>query len=129
MAEKVVSVMSERGVNFLRGVVPLSIHKTNENSTTADTSSSLDVTFSNSKTLQYDTVIFATGRAAETGNLNLKSEYLSDNSKLKADLESGRVGGGVYAIGDVVEGQRELTPLAIRFDLFSTRFECSFQIF
>ncbi len=106
MAEKVVSVMDEHGVNFLRGVVLRSIVKNAEGS--------LEVEMSNGETRTYDTVIFATGRSPETRGLGLGPRYLSKAGKILAEVESGRVVGRVYSVGDVVEGQRELTPVAIR---------------
>lgn len=61
--------------------------------------------------------MFATGRVAETGALNLPAAGITDECGMRAgyiavDQFQNTVTKGVYALGDVC-GQVELTPMAI----------------
>lgn len=66
----------------------------------------------------FDTVIVAVGRKPTSKNLGLENinVTLSKSNKIVADrncLVKGVTSNNVYAIGDVVEGNIELTPTAI----------------
>ena len=66
---------------------------------------------------EYDTVLYATGRTADTSNLhlsNLSSDLTTDKyGKLHCTNEQ-TVVPHVYAVGDVLVGRPELTPVAIQ---------------
>lgn len=64
----------------------------------------------------YDTVLYATGRGADTQGLNLKSagvEALSKGTIQTNERDQTNVE-NIFAIGDVSEGRPELTPVAIQ---------------
>lgn len=76
----------------------------------------IKVTFSNDETDIYDTVLVAIGRQADTEKLGLENigvETNSRNFKIPTKFEQTSVP-NVYAIGDVMEGCPELTPVAIQ---------------
>merc|ERR1712176_200232 len=64
----------------------------------------------------YDTVLFATGRAPETKGLSLEAAGVqcdAQSGKLRCDREQTNVQ-NIFAIGDIVYGAPELTPVAIQ---------------
>lgn len=64
---------------------------------------------------EFDTVFVAVGRVAETRRLNLAAAgvRLSSSGKIAVENEQTNVS-NIFAIGDVVEGKPELTPVAIQ---------------
>lgn len=68
------------------------------------------------KVEEYDTVLFAIGRYALTGNLNLENVGLTPepNGKIRVNDEEQTSVPNIYAIGDVIYGNLELTPVAIK---------------
>lgn len=67
------------------------------------------------KTEVYDTVLFATGRYADTAGLNLDNAGVvtAQNGKFDTVQEATNVP-HIFAIGDVCNGKQELTPVAIQ---------------
>lgn len=64
---------------------------------------------------EFDTVLYATGRYALTKDLNLPAagvEVVPENGKIDAINEQTNVS-NIYAVGDVLQGRPELTPVAI----------------
>jgi len=64
----------------------------------------------------FDTVLMAVGRSGLAGQLNVKAaglDYKENNGKVKCTNEQTAVS-NIYAIGDVVDGAPELTPVAIQ---------------
>ena len=64
---------------------------------------------------EFDTVMFAIGRSADSHLLNLESVGVqtAKNGKILANDDDTTSVQGIYAIGDVAEGRIELTPTAI----------------
>ncbi|OII75895.1 thioredoxin reductase [Cryptosporidium andersoni] len=112
-SEKVVSMMKEYGTKFLEGVVPINIEKIDDK---------LKVVFSNAYTEQFDTVIYATGRYPDTKYLKLNEigVYLTPNNKIIAPNDTTNIP-NIHAIGDVVDGRPELTPVAIKAGILLAR--------
>jgi len=112
-SEKVAQMMDELGTNFKYGVIPDSISKREDGK--------LVVKFKDVKTSEpagedfYDTVLFATGRNAYTGGMNLAAAGVQclPNGKFQCVNEQTNVP-HVFAVGDVLEGRLELTPVAIQ---------------
>lgn len=103
--------MVEHGVRFVRPAVPTRIEK--------QADGKLKVTWVNSETGAemsdlYDTVFTATGREADLKGLNLAAAGVpvERDGKIKCADEQTAVP-HIYAIGDVVSGKPELTPVAI----------------
>lgn len=114
-ADKIGEVMAATGTKFLMGVTPKSISKLDDGR--------LEVTFSSTRgdgaadvTEQYDTVLYATGRYADTAGLNLAAAGLEVDKSGKFvspnDDETTNVA-DIFAVGDVLAGRIELTPVAI----------------
>ncbi|XP_063359796.1 thioredoxin reductase 1, mitochondrial-like isoform X4 [Cydia amplana] len=112
MAGMVVAEMEQRGVTFHHRTIPLSVEKLENGQ--------LKARWVNTETKQegedvFDTVLLATGRYALTKQLNLEAAgitTLSANGKIIADHEQTNVP-HIYAVGDVLAGRPELTPVAI----------------
>jgi len=64
----------------------------------------------------YDCVLVATGRLADTNALGLHNLNVSPSSNGKLNVDKFSLVNGtssVFAIGDVVDGRMELTPTAV----------------
>jgi thioredoxin reductase (NADPH) len=103
--------MEEHGTKFVHQSTPSKIEKTEDGK--------LVVTYVNAETGAeskdtFDTVFVATGRLAETGKLGLDKAgvQIAKDGKLECTHEQTNVP-HVYAIGDVLAGRPELTPVAI----------------
>lgn len=113
--DKIGEYMTKQGVKFHMGVTPASIEK--------QADGKLLVTLSDGSSDLYDTVLAATGRTADTKGLNLPAiGVVADerNGKLSCVNEQTNVP-NVYAIGDVLQGLPELTPVAIQAGLMLSR--------
>jgi glutathione reductase (NADPH) len=75
----------------------------------------ISATFSDGVTAPYGAVMFATGRAANTGGLGLEAAgvKLHSNGAVMVDAFSQSSVPSIYAVGDVT-GRAALTPVAIR---------------
>ena len=97
---------------FIRGATPSSLSR-------AEEGGPITVTYSDAegeKTDTFDTVLFAIGRYAVTEGLNLDNAGVTkeSNGKIKVnDRELTNVR-NIYALGDVIHGNLELTPVAIK---------------
>uniref|UniRef100_I2CP09 Thioredoxin reductase n=2 Tax=Nannochloropsis gaditana TaxID=72520 RepID=I2CP09_NANGC len=112
-AEKIGAVMQEFGTEFLYQTMPTHIAKTEDGR--------LKVSFRHTGTQAehsdiYDTVVYAIGRNPDTAGLNLKAAgvALNGGGKFVTDKEERTNVPHIYAVGDVLEGKPELTPVAIR---------------
>jgi thioredoxin/glutathione reductase (selenoprotein) len=107
-ADKIGEYMKDHGVKFMTGVTPTKLEKVENDQ--------IKVTFSDGSSEIYDTVLGAIGRNADTDKLGLKNvgvETNPKNKKIHAKLEQSNVP-NIYAVGDVMEGCPELTPVAIQ---------------
>jgi len=113
--DKIADYMQSHGINIIRGVTPQSIVKQPDGK--------LLVTMSDGNSDVFDTVLCAVGRTADTFGLGLESagvEYSKKNGKLVCHNEQTNVP-HIYAIGDVLQGHPELTPVAIQAGLLLAR--------
>jgi len=111
MAEMIGDYMANHGTRFVRPAVPVKIEKVDEK---------LEVTYKKDGEAgevkeQFDTVLVATGRRPETDKLGLDAAGVAvlPNGKLETVHERTNIP-HIYAIGDVLQGQLELTPVAIK---------------
>lgn len=110
-ADMIGAYMADHGVKFKKEVTVSKIEEISSNG-----SKKLQVTFSDNSSDVYDTVLVAVGRSGCTNNLGLDNagvKTLEKNSKIEAKLEQTSTP-NIYAIGDVMEGCPELTPVAIK---------------
>lgn len=110
IANKIGSYMGEKGVQFLRNTVPISI--------TLNKKGEKVVRFKQGEDEiedVFDTVLFAIGRSADTKGLNLEALGIktAPNGKILAGEDDRTAVPNIYAIGDCVNGRLELTPTAI----------------
>eukprot|EP00128_Syssomonas_multiformis_P008506 Colp12_sorted_trinity150504_noHs@35476 len=111
MAEKIVEYMAKHGVKFIRDSIPAKLEKTGEKEITVE--------YTNTGTHEnhsgkWQTVLFAIGRDAVLQDLNLDTVGVTvKNGKIPAENEQTNIP-NIYAIGDVLLGRLELTPVAIQ---------------
>ncbi|XP_017113200.1 thioredoxin reductase 1, mitochondrial isoform X1 [Drosophila elegans] len=111
MAELVASSMEERGIPFLRKSVPLSVEKQDDGK--------LLVKYKNTETGEeaeelFDTVLWAIGRKGLVEDLNLSNAGVSvQKDKIPVDSQEATNVPNIYAVGDIIYGKPELTPVAI----------------
>uniref|UniRef100_A0A4X1T7H9 Thioredoxin reductase 1, cytoplasmic n=1 Tax=Sus scrofa TaxID=9823 RepID=A0A4X1T7H9_PIG len=117
MANKIGEHMEEHGVKFIRQFVPIKVEQIE-----AGMPGRLRVTAkatNSDETIEgeYNTVLLAIGRDACTRNIGLETVGVEINEKTGkipvTDEEQTNVP-YVYAIGDILEGKPELTPVAIQ---------------
>ena len=118
MADKIGEYMeNEVGIDFIRPCVPTKIEQIEEGAP-----GKLRVTGKYNDGTEYinesfNTVIFAVGRTADTDGLNLSAVGVKtdpNSKKVIADEAERSTIPNIYAIGDVLEGKPELTPMAIQ---------------
>lgn len=107
-ADKIGTYMESHGVNFARGKVPTKFEKIGDQTRV----------YVDGKVYgDYDTVLLAIGRTGCAGLLNLEA------AGVNYDAKSGKITGckneqtnveNIYAVGDVLEGLPELTPVAVQ---------------
>lgn len=120
MANRIATYMENHKTKFIRGATPSKLEKLDGED------GQITVTFNHGgqeKTEKYDTVLFAIGRYAVTGGINLPAAGVEceKNGKFKVnDVEQTNVP-HIYAIGDVIYGQLELTPVAIKAGMLLSR--------
>jgi thioredoxin reductase (NADPH) len=107
-ADRIGSYMEDHGVKFRRGVVPTKLEKVEDDK--------IQVTFSDDSTEVYDTVLVAIGRSADTDKLELEKIGVKTNPSNKKIICKNEQSAcpNVYAVGDVMDGCPELTPVAIQ---------------
>lgn len=111
IAEHLASDMKEHGTKFIRPGVPTRIEAAEGGKKRVFWKGDDDM----EKDDLFDTVLLAVGRTAETHAIGL------DKAGVTADKESGKIQAHnertnvphIYAIGDVLQGRPELTPVAI----------------
>jgi len=107
-AERIGEYMEEHGVKFKMRVTPSKLETVKEGR--------IKVSFSDGTSDVYDTVLGAVGRTADTINLGLESVNVDTNPKnrkIKTRFEQSSCP-NIYAVGDVMDGCPELTPVAIQ---------------
>ncbi|PFH33885.1 thioredoxin reductase [Besnoitia besnoiti] len=114
-AEQVGLCLEEAGVRFLREAIPTKMVK--------QPNGKIQVTFQvGSKDAgrvhveEFDTVLYATGRKADTKGLDLQAAGVNttESGKIICDGDGHTSCPSVYAIGDTVQNFPELTPVAIK---------------
>ena len=110
IVEKVKDVMVHNGTKIIEGVTPASIEKL--------PTGKLLVTYSNGESGEFDTVLAAVGRYMDVEKLGVHSAgpvplEMNKSMKLVCNNEQTSVP-HVYAVGDIVAGAQESTPVAIK---------------
>lgn len=108
MVNKLKAIMYELGTDFKLG--------TNIKSLTKRPDNIIEVMFEDGNSMEFDTVLVATGRTPATGALDIpKTVTLGSKGKLVTD-ENLLVKGtrSIYAVGDCVHGYPELASVAVK---------------
>jgi thioredoxin/glutathione reductase (selenoprotein) len=116
MAEKVGEYMAEEGVRFARQCVPTKIELIEKGEDGALSRYLVTGAYSNGESFQeeFNTVLFAIGRKPCTDTIGLENVgvKVAKNGKIPVVNEQTNVP-NIYAVGDILEGKPELTPVAI----------------
>ncbi|XP_059712534.1 thioredoxin reductase 3 [Haemorhous mexicanus] len=117
MAEKVGAYMETHGVKFIRKFVPVQVEQLEQGMPGRLKVTAKSTEGSETLEEEYNTVLLAMGRDACTRNIGLQTIGVKINEKNGKvpvnDVEQTNVP-YVYAIGDILEGKLELTPVAIQ---------------
>ncbi|XP_070852202.1 thioredoxin reductase 2, mitochondrial [Drosophila suzukii] len=111
MSELLAAMMTERGIPFLGTTIPKSVERQEDgrllvryHNTTTQTDGS-DV---------FDTVLWAIGRKGLIEDLNLAAAGVkTHNDKIVVDAAEATSAPHIFAVGDIIYGRPELTPVAI----------------
>jgi thioredoxin reductase (NADPH) len=116
-SDKIGEYMEQTGTKFIRGTVPSQIEKLE--------SGKYKVFWNEGKDSdEFDTVVTAIGRYADTPKLGLDSVGIktASNGKIICENDNEQTNiPNIYAIGDVVQGMLELTPVAIQSGIMLAR--------
>ncbi|KAM6435915.1 thioredoxin reductase 1, cytoplasmic isoform 2-T2 [Liasis olivaceus] len=117
MANKIGEHMEEHGIKFIRKYVPIKIEQIEEGTPRLLKVTAYSAEYSKIIEGEYNTVLLAIGRDACTRSIGLQRVGVKINEKTGKipvnDEEQTNVP-YIYAIGDVLEGKPELTPVAIQ---------------
>ena len=107
-ADKIGEMMRLTGTAFKEGALPSSMEKGEDGR--------ISVTFSDGSSDVYDTVFYAIGRTADTAGLNLEAAGIAAAKNGKFELADDTFADQphIHAVGDVLQGRPELTPVAIK---------------
>jgi thioredoxin/glutathione reductase (selenoprotein) len=113
MASRVGSYMEKHGVRVLKETVPILLSKAASGKTLVRFKIAKD---GQENEEEFDTVLLAIGRYAVTEDLKLANVGIKPeaNGKIRVNELEQTVVPNIYAIGDVIFGRPELTPVAIK---------------
>ena len=117
MAGRIGEHMESVGTKFIKGCSPTKLEKNGEKIVVHYTQEG------EAKSDEFDTVLFAIGRTACTDGLNLAAAGIKaeSNGKIKVDDVEATTVPNIFAIGDVIYGKLELTPVAIKAGLLLSK--------
>jgi len=118
-ADLIGNYMEQTGVKFHNKCTPESLEKTDDGRILVTYKQKIvndDASITTSLVKEvFDTVLFATGRNADTGKLGLGACGVEANKKGKLECVNEQTNvPHIYGIGDVLEGRDELTPVAVQ---------------
>ncbi|STO55638.1 glutathione reductase [Canicola haemoglobinophilus] len=105
--DTLVEVMEQDGIQLHKQAIPQEIIKNADNS--------LTIKLEDGRTQNVDCLIWAIGREPATDVINLASTGVVTNERgfIKVDKYQNTNVEGIYAVGDIIEGGIELTPVAV----------------
>lgn len=115
MANRIGEYMEKEGIKFIKKCVPAKVERLEEGQPGKIRVTGKMLETGEEVTDEYNTVLFAIGRDACTTGIGLEKIGVNMNPKnLKIPTVNEQTNiPNIYAIGDVVEGKPELTPVAI----------------
>eukprot|EP00033_Pygsuia_biforma_P000293 GCRY01000360.1.p1 GENE.GCRY01000360.1~~GCRY01000360.1.p1 ORF type:complete len:763 (-),score=138.45 GCRY01000360.1:428-2602(-) len=115
MARRIEEDMTEMGVKFIRECIPHSLEKQEDGQLLMKWSKTNDKENTVAGEDVFDTVLVATGRVPSTKSLNLPAAGVETDRSGKIHVYHERTTTPhIYALGDVIVGGLELTPVAIQ---------------
>lgn len=116
MANKIAEYMEKHGVKFIHDTVPFSIEKIENDRRKVSWKIQDEKKNEHIQYEEFDTVMLAIGRVADTKNIGLDKIGVQTNKagKIVCKEDDTTAVQNIYAIGDCVEGRIELTPTAIK---------------
>lgn len=107
IVETLLEVMNKDGIQLHTQAVPSEVVK--------NADGSLTLHLENGESQTVDALIWAIGREPATNNLNLEATGVETNAHgfIKVDKFQNTSVEGIYAVGDIIEGGIELTPVAV----------------
>jgi len=111
IANRIGNYMSNQGIRFIRESIPTKFTKSDSGRILVEYHSNDNT----KKTEEFDTVLLAIGRVADSKNIGLENlgVKMAKNGKIVvSDNEKSSID-NIFAIGDCAEGRPELTPPAI----------------
>ncbi|XP_047099396.1 thioredoxin reductase 1, cytoplasmic-like [Schistocerca piceifrons] len=117
MAEMVAKYMESHGVKFIRRCVPTSIEKIGDGTPPLLKVHAAKRDGGDPFVIDCNTVLLATGRVPNTRNMGLENIGVTMNKstgKIIVDEDERTSVQNIFAIGDVIDGKPELTPVAIK---------------
>ncbi|UNU72741.1 glutathione-disulfide reductase [Moraxella nasovis] len=93
----------------------ITLHTNSEPVQITKSSNDLTVTFKDGKTLEVECLIWATGRVPATDKIDIEKSGVKLNNKGQVIVDKFQNTNieGIYAVGDIIEGGVELTPVAV----------------
>ncbi|XP_022104980.1 thioredoxin reductase 1, cytoplasmic-like [Acanthaster planci] len=116
MAEKVGVSMEKHGIEFIRPAIPKKIEKVQDGEPGLYRVTYTPTLGGEEKVFECNTVLVAVGRDACTNNIGLDKVGVlinPKNGKIPVVSEQTNIP-HIYAVGDIIEGNLELTPVAIQ---------------
>lgn len=107
ITETLMEVMSKDGIYLYTHSIPQELVK--------NADGSLTLKFENGNQVEVDCVVWAIGREPTTDKINLAAAGVETNDRgfVKVDKYQNTNVKGIYAVGDIIEGGIELTPVAV----------------
>lgn len=107
MAETLIESMQQDGITLHTHAIPKEVVK--------NTDSSVTLNLEDGRAQRVDCLIWAIGREPATDKINLQAVGVETNERgfIKVDKYQNTNVPGIYAVGDIIEGGIELTPVAV----------------
>ncbi|KNE84966.1 glutathione-disulfide reductase [Aggregatibacter aphrophilus] len=107
MAETLIESMQQEGITLHTHAIPKEVVK--------NTDGSVTLNLEDGRAQRVDCLIWAIGREPATDKINLQAVGVETNERgfIKVDKYQNTNVPGIYAVGDIIEGGIELTPVAV----------------
>ncbi|WP_044470087.1 glutathione-disulfide reductase [Mannheimia massilioguelmaensis] len=107
IVDTLVEVLAQDGIHLHTNAIPQEVTKNQDGS--------LTLKLEDGRETNVDAVVWAIGREPTTDKINLQAAGVETNTRgfVKVDKYQNTNVNGIYAVGDIIEGGIELTPVAV----------------
>ncbi|MGF7453755.1 glutathione-disulfide reductase [Pasteurella bettyae] len=107
IVDTLVEVLAQDGIQLHTNAIPQEVTKNQDGS--------LTLKLEDGRETNVDAVVWAIGREPTTDKINLQAAGVETNTRgfVKVDKYQNTNVNGIYAVGDIIEGGIELTPVAV----------------